>query len=331
MRPLPFQRFREVLVIRTDHLGDLVLSTPFLRALRQALPEARISALVTGYTRGVLDGSGFVDELLTALPSPKHRRYDLAVCLAPRTRSYRTAFRSRAPYRVGYVYTGRPLAGAATHIWLTHRLVLPIRTMLARGQRVPHEVEQLGQLADAMGLDYRDRTLVLPVSQAAREAVAQRLHRGKPVLALHLHASWLRQGWSCEDLAGLLRALAARHDGLLVSYGPSEAELAHRLRPALDEIDWLGELSVAEWAAALELTSCVISTDTGAVHVAAAVKRPVAVVFKPESYVLNSQQWAPWQVPHRSLVHRGPEVTIPEILRAVDELVDGSPAAPAPP
>lgn len=224
MRPLPYQRFREVLVIRTDHLGDLVLCTPFLRSLRQALPEARISALVTGYTRGVLEGSGLVDELLTA-PARQDRRYDLAVCLAPRTRSYRRLFAPALPTGSATCTREGLWPGRGRFLWLTHRLVLPIRKMLARGQPVPHEVDQLGRLAEAMGLPYRDRTLVLPIPQAARDLVAQRLNRGRPVLALHLHEGWLRQGWSSQDLAGLLRALASRHGRVLATFGPAEAEL----------------------------------------------------------------------------------------------------------
>ena len=60
---VPLDELREIVVFRTDHIGDLIVSTPFLRALRKAAPQARLSAVIPRAARGVLDGNPDVDQL----------------------------------------------------------------------------------------------------------------------------------------------------------------------------------------------------------------------------------------------------------------------------
>ena len=93
MKPLPLEEIRSAVVIRTDHIGDLVLSTPFLKALRRGLPQARITAVLPPYTREVLEGSPLVDEVrvyshgqeasLRMLGDLRKGHPDLAAGLAP--------------------------------------------------------------------------------------------------------------------------------------------------------------------------------------------------------------------------------------------------------
>lgn len=203
MKSLPLAEIRSVVVIRTDHVGDLVLSTPFLRALRQGLPQARITALLPPYTSQVLQGSPLVDEVLVhdrlarpvALEQVRASRPDLAISLAPRSRSYRLAWRTGARYRVGYVYAGRPLAKLACQAWLTHRMTVDLEHDLAAGRPIPHEIEQLQRLAGKMGLPCQEDGLELTIPQEDLDFGRHLVEGwGSQKAALHLSGGWVTEG-----------------------------------------------------------------------------------------------------------------------------------------
>jgi ADP-heptose:LPS heptosyltransferase len=359
MKALPLGDLRSVVVVRTDHIGDLVLSTPFLRALRKGLPEARITALLPPYTHEVLEGSPLVDEVLVhdrnarplaGLEEARSRKPDLAISLAPRSRSYRLAWRTGARYRVGYVYSSRPLASLACRAWLTHRLTLHLEGDMSAGLPVPHEIEQLEMLARAMGLPYEDDRLVVtvpPQDLAFGRSLVDGW--GRQTAALHLSGGWLSEGWKVRNLVRLVEGMlwSTNGGGVLITYGKAEESLAMRLAEGLAGAGLLGPgfriqdsdpgvwpsdplpirlaggLSFKQWAAALGSCSCVVSPDTGAVHVAAAMGRPVVAVYAACTRRLCSQQWAPWQVPHRLVTKGHPVQTMSAILQGVEELLLG--------
>ncbi|MBQ7502579.1 hypothetical protein IJT93_07680, partial [bacterium] len=64
MDSIPIKEAKSIAVIRTDHIGDLIVSTPFLRALRQAAPKAEITAVVPEYTAPVLENTNLVSKTL---------------------------------------------------------------------------------------------------------------------------------------------------------------------------------------------------------------------------------------------------------------------------
>ena len=66
------------------------------------------------------------------------------------------------------------------------------------------------------------------------------------------------------------------------------------------------------------------SVPSGAVHLAAALKKPVVAVYEPQTATLNTQQWAPWQVAHRSIVKDAPAPTLEKIFTALDTLMTDS-------
>lgn len=361
MNPLPLEEIRSVVVVRTDHIGDLVLSTPFLKALRRGLPQARITAVLPPYTREVLEGSPLVDEVrvyshgqeasLRMLGDLRKGHPDLAVGLAPRTRCYRLVHRTGARFRAGYYYASRPLAFLACRAWLTHRMALHPERDLAAGRPVLHEVEQLGLLARELGLPYDDPALDLSIPRVDLE-YGRGLVAGsaRPWAALHLGRGWVTEGWRIRNLVRLVEGLlwSTGGGGVLITYGPAEETMAMRLAEGLAACGLLGPgfrqagrehedppheplpirlaggLSFRQWAAALAACGCVVSPDTGAVHVAAAMGRPVVAVYEGATSRLNTQQWAPWRVPHRAVVKGPPVPTMSAILQGVEELLLGS-------
>lgn len=352
--PLDPGQAQRVLVIRTDHLGDLLLSTPFLDALRAALPRSEITALVTPYTRPALARNPSIDRLSdfdpkAASDEQQHTleqlaaaRYDAVIALAPTMPAYRLARATRAPVRAGYVYSRRWVPRALTNLMLTHRAIFHLDGLVERGEAVPHEVEQLAWFARSLGLPgdstplrlYPDLEDLGRLKAELERPAATRSEGGagdtvarvdSGWLAVNLAAAWVKAPWSLEDyldlLKGLLQTIPDAH--LLVTCGPQEELWAAQLAEAFasqPRVRLLRGRSISEWGAALTACRMAVSSDTGAVHMAAATKTPVVACYEERTYHLCSQQWAPWMVVHRKVVKSTPFESIPRILVAAAEL-----------
>jgi len=122
-------------------------------------------------------------------------------------------------------------------------------------------------------------------------------------VVIPLAPRWISPNFGMTSLRQLLVRLAREQRDVLVTYGNETAQTATALRQNLQasNITWLGALPLLRWAAVLGQASVVITVDTGATHVAAALKVPVVVIFEREYYRLCSQEWSPWHVPSVSL------------------------------
>src|ERR1017187_5920456 len=187
---VPLGQLRRIVVFRTDHIGDLIVSTPFLRALRHAAPQAHFTAVVPPAAREVLVGNPHLDDILT-LPQWPPRPTDLAISLSPRTATYKLVAATKATYRAAYYYPERLLTRISCRIWLTHALAMPIRKLLDSGQKVPHEIEQQAMLAQFLGFEVHDKNPELPVSA---EDLAWGREQARGRLALHLSPNWFAHG-----------------------------------------------------------------------------------------------------------------------------------------
>lgn len=304
MKPVPWDQVRRLLVTRTDHLGDLVVSTPALKALRRHLPQAQIWCLVSQAAVGL--AQNWADTVLTP-DDPLPSNLDAALGLSPRSSTYAVLSRSRARFRIGYSYTERPLSRLRCWLSLTHTWSTSLLKPLREGQKVPHEAEVVARFLEATGLGKVEIRPEFPLSPAMEQWGKDKV-RGRVVV--HYAPRW----GGLKPFLELARALAP----VLVTYGPAEQKLLPRSLPEVEGVEWLGDLSLPQWAAVLGGGSALVSTDTGAVHIAAARGVPVVVVHLPQHYALCSQQWYPWGVPQRCLKY-GPDLP-QRVAAAVAEL-----------
>lgn len=300
------QRFEDnppssILVVRTDRVGDLILSTPFLAELRQTFPKAQITAWVADYCEQVLANSDLVDRVVTSLPSGF---FELAIGLAPRSECLKQVLASGAPTRVGYVYHGRPLVRLLAHRCLTDLEVIRVKPP----HQVDHEVEHLDRLARKLGMaPITDHRLQLGLSGPTHDW-----------LVLHLGDRWFANGWTKDDLVRLCYSLES-FGRLVVTAGPREAELVQG--GEFETFDLRTGLPFHKWCELIGGARVLVSPDTGAVHVAAALDTPVVVAYEEETYAHCSVQWKPWMVEHRSVIKRDPESTIDALYEGVRGLL----------
>ena len=352
--PLDVGSIRQVLVVRTDHLGDMLLSTPFIETLRRNLPRSRVTALVTPYVEPALARNPSIDEIVVldtdraseartvVLRQLRARGFDLCVALSPTMRTYAIARAVRARRRAGYVYSRRWVPRALSPVFLTHRAVFHIDALVERGQPVPHEVEQTLWFARALGFAADPVPLrVYPEEHQVRAAWSDlgnedfaptpdvdsnlACRRDVPWLAVQLGAAWLKPPWSLGHFVDMLRALRHKipETRLVVLYGPGETTAGAELAGAGigPDIVIRGNLSFSRWAGIIGGARILISPDTGSVHVAAAMRTPVVVAYEDATFSLCSQQWAPWMVANRKVSKAYPRNdTIPRLVAAAADL-----------
>jgi ADP-heptose:LPS heptosyltransferase len=242
------------------------------------------------------------------------RDVDLAIALAPNAADLKLVAATRARLRIGYTYQRRYLTRLVARRWVTDLLVSAADpAMCDRDPNliVQHEVDQVLQLARRAGARTIVPELRVGITAEDRAQVAD-----LPVdpIVVHLGKRWTERGSTAASLLELFADLRALGRPLVATYGADGAALADVVRSngVADRV--IGDLRFGAWAAAFERAACIVTIDTGATHVASAVRRPTVVLFEHAYFRLNSQEWSPYRVPNAVL--RKPADDSPEALRA---------------
>jgi lipopolysaccharide heptosyltransferase II len=284
------ERLRRILVLGRSHIGDCLLTTPAIRAVRRRFPEAWLDVSIPRSNSDLLAGNPHMDEILYRPPRSewlakarfvhtlRQRRYDLVVSFQEKSLFYGwAAGMSGAPRRVG-------LEHPRTRRHFTE--VVPVRPGV-------HEVEKYLAVAAALGCDVSERYLELSVSGPAR-AAADQLLRGEgldpetPCIGINPGATTANKRWAPERFAAVADALRADlRLPVLLFGGPGDAELSAQVarRMAAPPVELAGRVSLGETAALLARCRLLVTNDTGPMHMAAALAVPVVAVFGPTSPV----------------------------------------------
>jgi ADP-heptose:LPS heptosyltransferase len=310
----PAEAAPRILVIRRDNIGDLVCTTPLIRSLRAQLPRARIAALATRYNAPALAGNPDLDAVY-AYTKAKHRAHGESV-FAVYARRVRLVFELRREHFDWALLPGGPHASA---LWFA-RLV-GARHTLVRGPgdaaAGAHEVEQCCNLLARMGLRYEAPSLRVVADPLEVAALGSRIAahwgaRPRRLVGLHLSARKPSQRWAGANFAEVARALH-RETGasILLLWAPGQSD--DRLHPGDDDkaqavmaaTTGAPVLPVATQRlegliAALAQCDQIVCCDGGAMHLAAALGKPIVCLFGHS----DASRWRPWGVPHE-LLQRG--------------------------
>jgi ADP-heptose:LPS heptosyltransferase len=285
------------------------------------------------YNRIVMERNGDVDELVD-LPrdvkpetiGERYRGYDIAISLVPRRIDLALVRATRAKLRVGYTYVRRYLARLALPFYVNRSMISVADPELAARDDnyfVPHEVDQLLALVGLAGANDRVDELRVDLRDEDRAAVTQ--FPSDPIV-FQVGERWLSNGSTLESTLRLVSDLKQFGLPIVISCAPECAEHALAFERLGTKVA-LG-LSFYQWAALLERARVVVTIDTGATHVASAMRRPTLVALEHRFFRLNSQEWAPYRVP--GVLVRKPEIATDsalegfraEIIAGVAQLID---------
>ena len=302
LHPLPFTP-RRILVIRLDRLGDVVLSTPVLHALRQHVPHAFIAMMVRPACRQLLEGHPHLNEIIVYEKEDRHhsawatiqfarqlKRYDFdtAIVLHPSRRSHWIPWLAQIPTRIGYDRKGGWL--------LTHRL--PHRKQEGGRHEAAYTLELLSPLGIPVTANPRPVVCVSPraiqrVNEMLCEASVQ---SADTLVAIHPSASCISKRWMPQRFAEVAdRLITEQRVRVCLIAGPEDTLYAHQVMDAMRQpaMNLAGRLSVGELAALLQRCRLLISNDSGPVHIAAAVGTPVVDIFGRNQRGLSPARWGP--------------------------------------
>jgi lipopolysaccharide heptosyltransferase II len=311
---------RHILCVRLDTLGDVLMTGPAIRALKESGPHRRITLLTSpsGAEAGRL--LPCVDEVLVyeapwMKPAPTHRDGATHIEFIQSLRA--RAFDAAAIFTV-YSQSALPAA------LLCYLAELPLRLAHCRENPyhlltdwvkdtepesgIRHEVQRQLDLVASVGARTKDRRLSISVSDASF-ATLDRLMHGvltpqRPWVVIHPGATAASRRYPPESFASVATSLVRDLGWQVLFTGvESERDLVTTIQSMMEapSCSLAGHLSLAEFAALLSKAPLLIANNTGAVHVAAAVGTPVV-----DLYALTNPQHTPWMVPHRLLSHDVP-------------------------
>lgn len=303
--PVASPRPRNVLVIRPDHLGDLLFATPALSLLRQAQPQARITMLVGPWGREVVAGNPDVDEVMTCdFPWFNRRRkrspwepYTLLRKMASELAGHHFDVALNLRFDFWWGAAVAHLAGIPEVIGYDQPGCHPFLTCALPYVPRCHEVEQNLRLVSTLvdkgsPLVREARTYPLRYRPSADDDrwVDELLGRtlrceSGPLLGIHPGAGAPVKLWTAHGFAEVARRLVRGFGGAVVITGSAaERELAQDIADRLGAVPaevLAGETSLGQLSALFARCSLVIGVDSGPLHLAVAVGTPTVHLFGP--------------------------------------------------
>ena len=280
---------QRILVCQTGGwIGDMVLLTPALRALKDAYPDASLMLLLRPRVVELMKTHPWVDACLvdtkavgkfrslTKLVSQiREQRFDIAIVLHPT--SFRNAllpFLARVPVRVGSNVSGRGILLTATCADSTD----------------VHEVHRYLCVLQLLGISEASPELAFWHTDADRQAVQHLLQSEgispqERLIGINLGTTWETKRWAVENFATVIQHIARVHtDAKIILTGAStEQALAKALPDSAATINLVGKTTLLQLGALLERIGVYLTCDSGPMHIAAAVGTPTVSLFGPTS------------------------------------------------
>lgn len=287
---------RKVLVVRLRSIGDTVLATPSLFALKRFLPNAQVDILVEDWVAPVLDNHPHVDNVIAlegggfmtrarVARELRAANYDVVYNLHGGTTATFLTRATGARHRVGF---------KSYQYGQLHNHACPSPLLLWQQQKT-HSVEQQLALLGWTGVPVTDRPRTsLGISPKAAETVQRLLNEtelsGQNIALIHPAAAFATKQWAVEKFARVVEFLAERGITSVAIAAPTEQALLEQLRAETSVNVVTFALSLPEVTALAARSQLFVGNDSGIAHIAAAVGTPSVVVFGSS----NIAHWCPW-------------------------------------
>jgi len=294
---------KRFVIMRTDRIGEVLLSTVAVDCIKDIYPRARITFVTSEYSRPVVEGcpgieeiitvdimekKGWLKESLSLARALKEREFEAAIVLNPHKALHLACFLAGIPKRAGYDRKWGFLLNRA------------IKDDRAKGDK--HEIQYTLDLLRVIGIDAVPRGPRLAIEKQAAEKVDELLSRigidlTRPLVAVHPGSSNPAKMWPEEMYAELIKRLKNGPDPVVAVIGSGEERaLASRIIEASGgaALDLAGKFDIKELVAFLGKASLFIGNDAGPMHLAAAVNVPVIAIFGRKVPGVSPRRWGPW-------------------------------------
>jgi heptosyltransferase-2 len=275
----------KILVIRFSSMGDLVLITPLLKALREGLPGSEIHLACkesymelfkesSNVSRLYTLGNGGASELLDLRNRLRRERYDIIIDAHNVLRSNLLFHTLQAPKKV------QLRKEQLKKFFL-------IRYKKSLYKRSVSQSRRYMEIAERLGIDARESRTELSIPEHATCKVKEEIQRadlaGKRLVALSPGARWETKRWPKEHFEELIRELSCHGLDTVLIGGKDDRTLSMEIAETCPSqpLNLTGKLSIVESAAALKACRVLVTNDSAPLHLAEAVGTPVVAIFGP--------------------------------------------------
>lgn len=300
MKEIDLSQINRILVIKFRHVGDVLLSSATMKALKDAAPHVHISALVPSGTEDMLTlnpnvdevipykkGSGIIREL-SFLSFLRSRKYDAAINLTEGERGTILSFLSGAKYRIGFDHCWR--RSRIRELLLTHRM----KDVYDGRHRAAMDLALLAPFGIVGGKPVTE----LHTSETDDLFIDGLLEKNglrpsSPFAVVHPTSRWMFKCWKQERMAAVIDYLENRGMRVFVTSGPDAVELGW-VREMMQHVTSRpvnagGMLSLKQLASLIKKSRFFLGVDSAPMHMAAALGTPVLALFGPS----DSRTWRP--------------------------------------
>ena len=295
---IDIEQCKRILIVKLSSIGDVVMTTPVAKALRQAVPDAYIAWAVEDKAKDVLIGNPYLDEIIIwnrrstsrsvrerasglvlglgkLAPVLRARKFDLAIDFQGLLRSGLVTSLSGARYRVGY-------DSAREGAVMFYNVRLPSRSFKVRGP------QQYLNMLRVLNIYSKDLDMHVPVSTedvaCVKQFIAREVGEGKRIVALCPATTWAQKHWTESGWAELADRLISQHGAAPVFMGsPADEELVSRIQSMMkcQAASAVGKTTLNQAAALIRSSQLAVTVDTGLMHIALALNCPTIAVFGP--------------------------------------------------
>ncbi len=294
---LPQSRF---LLVRTDNIGDVLLTTPAVAALRRKYPKAFIAYLCRWYTAPLLQQNAAINQILMIddgfpfeiMKKIKELKFDAAIHFYVEPKGAFLTYQAKIPFRIG----------PRSKIWsglLTHKIVQN------RSKVEKHEAEYNLDLARECGTDGLTFPPTMFLSSIENREAAQILTKYsgeselKPVI-IHPGTKGHVEGWPLKSFLELALKIVSKGDRVVFTAGKGEEYVVDAVRKlgnkSVNAIP-AGALTLRQFAAMINQSKMFVGNSSGPLHIATALSVPTISFFPKMPLVTSAKRWGPFGNP----------------------------------
>lgn len=294
---------RNILIVRTDRIGDVVLSLPLARIIKQHYPNAKVTFLVRAYTKALVENNHFIDEVIILkeestkiliaenVKQLKQKNFDTTIVVYPTFKIALIVFLSGIKYRVG--------SGYRLYSFLFNKKVYEHRK-----DAVKHELEYNLSLLSQLGINHIGGTnnvsFDLDVNKSSLNKIESLLgslgiNNKEKFVIIHPGSGGSAVDLPIDKFIELVKMLSEKKVKVVLTGSENEKEICNKL--VLNELvfNLAGKLNLEELIALISKCSLLIANSTGPIHIAAALGK-YTFGFYPKVKVCSAKRWGPYTV-----------------------------------
>ena len=292
---------KNILIVRTDRIGDLILTLPLAGLIKKQYPDSRVSFLVREYTKNIVSNHPYVDEVIVLKESDgnvplfenvniiKQKKFDTCIVVYPRFKISLIVFFSGIKNRIG--------TGYRWYSFLFNRKVYEHRKNAER-----HELEYNVNLLEKLGVktnisdssvSYDFRVDESSLQNVIRILIDEKIDLQKPIIIVHPGSGGSSIDLSINKFAELVRKLDEDNYQVILTGSKNEIELCEKIKSSNKVKNLAGRFNLDELTALISKSVMFISNSTGPIHIAAALGK-YTVGFYPKIISCSQARWGPY-------------------------------------